>query len=114
MVVGEGRDGTISVTSAPPGERRSSGGDHPGHRQRWVEVGSILIVVVAGIALLAQSVNGAQEVTALHDPSNISSWKLDNAFFSCLTGQVTDVVPPGSSVYLPVQISDRDPEVLTS
>lgn len=75
-------------------EPEVSAGDQSPPPSKWVHLGTLFVVVVAGVALLAQGLFGAQEVSAASSPSTIASWELQNALLSCLTRQVTEVVPP--------------------
>ena len=92
-------------------EPEASAGDQSPLRSKWVHLGTLFVVVVAGVALLAQGLFGAQEVSAASSPSTIASWELQNALLSCLTRQVTEVVPPNYSVSVVTEISETDPKV---
>jgi hypothetical protein len=106
-------DDRAGSTGAPPlrSEPRASTGNGSPLRETWVQFGCLFIVLVAGVALLAQAASGVEEVAQASSPSTVASWKLDAGFISCLTRQVTQVVPPNFSANVPEEISSYDPQL---
>jgi hypothetical protein len=111
LMIDEDRKYAIGVPAVLLSEPKLSPGHRSSVRAKWVQLGSLFVIVVAGVALLAQGFCGVQEVTTMRSPSVVASWNLENALLSCLTSQVTEVVPPNFSASVLVPINETDPQV---